>query len=87
TLDVMMANYAMSRGEGNFEDANEFKPERWLRGNDERKMNKFASLPFGYGTRMCVRKRLAEMEIKISLSKICLKFFWSQQMMKSLSES
>ncbi|XP_033113123.1 cytochrome P450 27C1-like [Anneissia japonica] len=72
---VMMANYAMSRGEGNFADANEFKPERWLRGNDESKMNKFASLPFGYGTRMCVGKRLAEMEIKISLSKICLKFF------------
>ncbi|XP_033113129.1 cytochrome P450 27C1-like [Anneissia japonica] len=71
--NILMANYAMSRNEENFEDANEFKPERWLRGN-ESKINKFASLPFGYGTRMCIGKRLAEMEVKISISKICQRF-------------
>ena len=38
-----------------FEDPDVFKPERWLREEkEEHKMHAFASLPFGYGVRMCL---------------------------------
>ncbi|XP_071958333.1 cytochrome P450 27C1-like [Antedon mediterranea] len=72
--NVRTENYAMSRSEEVFENANEFQPERWLRENVDSKLNAFASLPFGFGTRMCIGKRLAEMEVRILLAKICQKF-------------
>ena len=61
---VTMMFYAMSRNESLFRDANVFKPERWLRdcGTNEN-LNAFASLPFAFGTRMCVGRRLAETEL------------------------
>ncbi len=37
----------------NFPDPDKFKPERWSRDNKEHP-NPFASLPFGFGARMCV---------------------------------
>ncbi|XP_071958024.1 cytochrome P450 27C1-like [Antedon mediterranea] len=72
--NILTDNYAMSRNEEVFENANEFQPERWLRENVDNKLHAFASLPFGFGTRMCIGKRLAEMEVRILLSKICQKF-------------
>lgn len=37
----------------NFPEPKEFKPERWSRQNKDN-LNVFASLPFGFGVRMCV---------------------------------
>ena len=48
-------------------------PERWLKGNDRQGYNpdgKFQYLPFGFGPRMCIGKRVAEMEIHIVLAKV-----------------
>nr|QYA71965.1 cytochrome P450 [Anoplophora glabripennis] len=52
-----------------FKNAQSYYPDRWLRANNE-EFHKFASLPFGYGPRMCPGKRLAENEIAILLKKI-----------------
>lgn len=41
----------------NFPDPERFKPERWSRKNKDT-TNVFGSLPFGFGVRMCVGKRL-----------------------------
>ncbi|XP_019871673.2 cytochrome P450 CYP12A2-like [Aethina tumida] len=56
-----------------FKNAKEFKPERWLREKKEN-YHKFASLPFGYGPRMCPGKRLAENEMVLLIKEILLNY-------------
>ena len=55
-----------------FENFDNFKPERWLRGSKE--FHPFASLPFGFGPRMCVGRRIAQMEISLFLVRFLQKF-------------
>ena len=68
--------YAMGRNEKIFKDANEFKPERWLRKHDSssEEFVAFASLPFGFGTRMCIGRRLAETELYLLLARVVQEF-------------
>lgn len=48
-----------------FTKPEEFIPERWIKGHPlESKNNPYTFLPFGLGTRMCVGRRLAELEMK-----------------------
>ena len=49
-----------------------FAPERWLRGS--RNVHPFASLPFGFGPRMCVGKRLAEPVTAVFLIRLLQKY-------------
>jgi cytochrome P450 len=58
------------------EDAKQFVPERWLRDEMGKKndLNPFTSLPFGYGVRMCLGRRLAESMIYTLVSKLLLSF-------------
>ena len=49
-----------------------FVPERWLHGS--KNMHPFASLPFGFGPRMCLGKRFAEIEMAIFLIHLLQKF-------------
>ncbi|CAB4024744.1 cytochrome P450 27C1-like [Paramuricea clavata] len=58
------------------EDAKQFVPERWLRDATGKRTqeNPFTSLPFGYGVRMCLGRRLAELPIYTLVSKIILSF-------------
>ena len=47
----------------------------WLRDDSgDLPVDAFASLPFGFGVRMCLGRRLAELELQILLIKILLKF-------------
>ncbi|KAG0425592.1 hypothetical protein HPB47_027264 [Ixodes persulcatus] len=66
-------NYVASRLEENFTRADEFLPERWLKRDDQGRqdwvLHPFASLPFSFGARMCLGRRLAELEIWIVLVK------------------
>lgn len=38
------------------------------------KIHPFVSLPFGYGRRMCVGRRFAEIELNTLLAKVCWKY-------------
>ncbi|GMR44923.1 hypothetical protein PMAYCL1PPCAC_15118, partial [Pristionchus mayeri] len=54
------------------EDADEFKPERWL--DADRRVPAHAYLAFGIGPRICIGMKLAMMEEKIALAHILRKF-------------
>jgi len=52
-----------------------FLPERWIKGSQEYQvLHPFMSLPFGQGSRMCVGKRFAELEVAVLLSRILKKY-------------
>lgn len=55
-------------------EAHKFRPERWLKINQsdfsDNKLHPFASLPYGYGARMCLGRRLADLEMQILLAKL-----------------
>nr|QZM07456.1 cytochrome P450 monooxygenase CYP301A1 [Lasioderma serricorne] len=50
-------------------EADKFMPERWMK-NSTHKIHPFASLPYGYGARMCLGRRFADLEIQILLAKL-----------------
>lgn len=55
------------------ENANAFRPARWLKpsqGGTGENIHPFASLPYGYGARMCLGRRFADIEMQILLTKV-----------------
>lgn len=54
------------RSEKHFKNADQFIPERWMRGCPEKHdAHPFAFIPFGHGARMCIGRRFAELEVQI----------------------
>jgi len=77
TTQVEFLTHVMGRDEKLFEDAERFKPERWLRKKDRIPTDTaeaFSSIPFGFGTRMCVGRRIAELELHLLLARIVQQF-------------
>jgi len=84
--DLVLSGYQIPKGTecvmlSHFEDkqfaqAKNFIPERWLKSNTDPKCphakdsHPFAFLPFGFGARMCVGRRLAELEIEVLVTRI-----------------
>ena len=65
------------KDESIFEDAEAFKPERWLRNKDTaliEAVEAFASLPFGLRLRMCPGRRIAELELHLLMGRIVQQF-------------
>ncbi|CAH0746766.1 unnamed protein product [Diatraea saccharalis] len=73
---VIFQHYVMSNSEDNFPYAHEFRPERWLeRGVGGVSVHRrFACLPFGFGRRMCLGRRFAELEIHTVICKMIQAF-------------
>lgn len=56
---IRMPLYVMGRDPELFDDPQQYRPERWLRDETHKSgYHAFASLPFGFGTRMCIGKRV-----------------------------
>ncbi|KAF5282396.1 hypothetical protein FQA39_LY17593 [Lamprigera yunnana] len=62
-----------SQSEQYFSKSHIYNPQRWLR-DTAKGIHPFASLPFGYGPRMCPGKRIAEQEMIILLKKILMAY-------------
>ncbi len=70
---IVAINYIPCREEKFFPNALQFIPERWLKENKS-ETHPFLLLPFGFGPRMCIGRRIAEQEIYLLLIKIFKKF-------------
>ncbi|XP_067666927.1 1,25-dihydroxyvitamin D(3) 24-hydroxylase, mitochondrial-like [Haliotis asinina] len=66
--------YPLGRNPKYYDDPDEFRPERWLRDEGNKKIHAFAWLPFGFGPRMCVGRRVAELEMQLLISQLVRKF-------------
>ncbi|XP_075881114.1 1,25-dihydroxyvitamin D(3) 24-hydroxylase, mitochondrial [Nelusetta ayraudi] len=62
---LMISSHALGSNEEYFEDRKQFKPERWLR--EHSTINPFANVPFGIGKRMCIGRRLAELQLQLAM--------------------
>ncbi|EFN67753.1 Probable cytochrome P450 301a1, mitochondrial [Camponotus floridanus] len=84
--DTVICGYKIPKGvqvvfptlvTGNMEeyvaDSKTFKPARWLK-DDNEKLHPFASLPYGYGARMCLGRRFADLEMQVLLTKLLRSF-------------
>jgi cytochrome P450 len=73
---VFAFQWATQRDERFFEQANEFKPERW---NTEQmqQLHKYAYFPFGGGPRQCIGNYFAMMEIVLLLATIGQRYRFS----------
>ncbi|XP_016997269.2 probable cytochrome P450 12a5, mitochondrial [Drosophila takahashii] len=84
---VSMIPISSLHNEEHFPKASEFLPERWLRNtsdssdsagkcpvNDLKTKNPFIFLPFGFGPRMCVGKRIVEMELELGIARLLRNF-------------
>ena len=73
---VLISLYAMGRDEKYFTDADQFKPDRWMRIDTKLAgvLHPFASLPFSFGVRSCIGKKLAEHQMEYFLSEFFKRF-------------
>ncbi|KAH8371907.1 hypothetical protein KR093_009269 [Drosophila rubida] len=78
---VLMNSNLLLDEERYYPQAKEFLPERWLReqsGESEKLVagnpSPFIYLPFGFGPRMCVGKRIVDMEMEITVSNLVRNF-------------
>ncbi|XP_068083405.1 probable cytochrome P450 49a1 isoform X1 [Anabrus simplex] len=86
--DMVIGNYLIPKGvdlitghrvlcnlEENFPEPQKFIPERWLKDSDQlQKAHPFVYLPFGFGARMCLGRRFAELETETLLANIFRNF-------------
>ncbi|XP_033255216.1 probable cytochrome P450 12a4, mitochondrial [Drosophila miranda] len=81
---VSMVPLSLLSSEEHFPKAAEFLPERWIRNatdstgqcpaNDLKLKNPFVFLPFGFGPRMCVGKRIVDMELELGIARLLRNF-------------
>jgi cytochrome P450 len=70
--EVTSHSYAMQRDEGMYgDDAEEFKPERWMVSEKRALEFEAGQFTFGVGSRVCLGKSIALMEIYKLLPEVC----------------
>ncbi|EDV96109.1 probable cytochrome P450 12d1 distal, mitochondrial [Drosophila grimshawi] len=75
--DILVASNALMTDNEYYPQADKFLPERWLRDaetNKKMQITPFTFLPFGFGPRQCIGKRIVDLEIETSLAKIIRNF-------------
>ncbi|XP_048730209.2 cytochrome P450 3A24-like [Ostrea edulis] len=72
-MDIAIPIWILHHSDKLWENPEKFDPERFSAEN-KAKMNPYQFLPFGYGPRLCIGKRLALTEIKIAMTKLLREF-------------
>lgn len=87
--DICAVSMLSYKSEEHFQQAEQFLPERWLKNPTEscpvfKKVHPFAFLPFGFGPRSCVGKRIAELEMNVFITRLIrdYKVEWNYMEMK-----
>lgn len=62
---LVINSQALGANEEYFDNGKQFLPERWLQ--EKSSINPFAHVPFGIGKRMCIGRRLAELQLQLAL--------------------
>ena len=72
---VLYAGVISSMDAQMFKDPESFVPERWIRGCPHyKKVDAFASLPFGHGPRSCIGQRFARLELYLVAFRMVQRF-------------
>ncbi len=70
---VMVSQWVLHRDARSFDQPDDFEPERWA--NDfEHRLPRGAYFPFGDGTRVCIGRPLAQMELALAVATIAQAF-------------
>ncbi|XP_031223850.1 sterol 26-hydroxylase, mitochondrial isoform X1 [Mastomys coucha] len=73
----VLCHYVVSRDPSVFPEPESFQPHRWLRKRETDNsgiQHPFGSVPFGYGVRSCLGRRIAELEMQLILSRLIQKY-------------
>ncbi|KAM3624744.1 uncharacterized protein V6R79_000926 [Siganus canaliculatus] len=71
---LALCHYSTSLDEETFQDALDFRPDRWIRKHSTDRVDNFGSIPFGYGIRSCIGRRVAELEMHLALIRLIQQF-------------
>nr|KAF6494450.1 cytochrome P450 family 27 subfamily A member 1 [Rousettus aegyptiacus] len=68
----VFCHYVLSRDPSIFPEPESFYPQRWLKSEPDnlRAQHPFGSVPFGYGIRGCLGRRIAELEMQLLLARL-----------------
>ncbi|XP_055847816.1 cytochrome P450 CYP12A2-like [Episyrphus balteatus] len=78
--DIAMPSQILMRDEKFYPRPNDFIPERWLRDVDKaecpmaKNVNAFVFLPFGFGPRTCIGRRISDLELETALCRLIRNF-------------
>ncbi|XP_046575723.1 1,25-dihydroxyvitamin D(3) 24-hydroxylase, mitochondrial-like [Haliotis rubra] len=74
--NVVVSLHAVGRSPSLYDEADTFRPERWMREMREAsdKPAAFSHIPFGFGQRMCVGRRVAELEMQLLMAQMLQRF-------------
>ncbi|XP_006891952.1 PREDICTED: sterol 26-hydroxylase, mitochondrial-like [Elephantulus edwardii] len=73
----VFCHYVVSRDPDIFPEPERFEPRRWLRTSQPDALgasHPFGSVPFGYGVRACLGRRIAELEMYLVLTRLIQKY-------------
>ncbi|XP_065371244.1 cytochrome P450 CYP12A2-like isoform X2 [Calliphora vicina] len=82
---VSMCTTTLTRDGNHYSRPNEYLPERWLRSSQEdanssecahalKPSTPFVHLPFGFGARSCIGRRIVEMELELGIARMLRNF-------------
>ncbi|KAF6361327.1 cytochrome P450 family 27 subfamily A member 1 [Rhinolophus ferrumequinum] len=69
----VFCHYVVSRDPSVFPEPESFQPHRWLKKSQPDTLgvqHPFGSVPFGYGVRSCLGRRIAELEMQLLLARL-----------------